>query len=49
MWGNLAIASTIAITILFGAAAIDHINDPLLWLVAASAMALTTARDNNGH
>ena len=45
VWGNLAIASTIAITILFGAAAIDHINDPLLWLVAASAMALTTARE----
>ena len=45
MWGNLAIASTIAITILFGAAAIDHFNDPLLWLVAASAMSLTTARE----
>ena len=45
MWGNLAIASTIAITILFGAAAIDHFDDPLLWLVAASAMTLTTARE----
>ena len=45
IWGNLAIASTIAITILFGAAAIDHFDDPLLWLVAASAMTLTTARE----
>ena len=45
IWGNLAIASTIAITILFGAAAIDHVADPLLWLVAASAMALTTTRE----
>ena len=45
IWGNLAIASTIAITILFGAAAIDHVADPLLWLVASSAMALTTARE----
>ncbi len=44
-WGNLAIASTIAITILFGAAAIDHAADPLLWSVAASAMILTTARE----
>ena len=45
IWGNLAIASTIAITILFGAAAIDHVADPLLWLVAASAMTLTIARE----
>ena len=45
IWGNLAIASTIAITIMFGAAAIDHFTDPLLWLVAASAMTLTTARE----
>ena len=44
-WGNLAIASTIAITILFGAAAIDHATDPLLWSVAASAMILTAARE----
>ena len=45
VWGNLAIASTVAITILFGAAAIDHFTDPLLWLVAAAAMTLTTARE----
>ena len=37
-WGNLTIAGTISITILFGAAAIDHATDPLLWLVAISAM-----------
>ena len=50
-WGNLTIAMTMAITILFGAAAIDHALDPLLWLVAAAACVLTTAReiimDNN--
>ena len=44
-WGNLTIAGTISITILFGAAAIDHAADPLLWLVAISAMMLTTARE----
>jgi geranylgeranylglycerol-phosphate geranylgeranyltransferase len=44
-WGNLTIAGTISITILFGAAAINHATNPLLWLVAASAMALTTARE----
>jgi len=44
-WGNLAIAGTISITILFGAAAINHALNPLLWLVAASAMVLTTARE----
>lgn len=44
-WGNLTIAGTISITILFGAAAINHATDPLLWLVAASAMILTTARE----
>ena len=36
-WGNLTIAATMSITILFGAAAIDHALDPLLWLVAAAA------------
>ena len=44
-WGNLTIAGTMAITILFGAAAIDHALDPLLWLVAAAACVLTTARE----
>ena len=44
-WGNLTIAGTISITILFGAAAIDHATDPLLWLVAISAMMLTAARE----
>ena len=44
-WGNLTIAGTISITILFGAAAIDHALDPLLWLVAAAACVLTTARE----
>ena len=44
-WGNLTIAGTMAITILFGAAAIDHAFDPLLWLVAAAACVLTTARE----
>ncbi len=44
-WGNLTIASTMSITILFGAAAIDHALDPLLWLVAAAACVLTTARE----
>ena len=44
-WGNLTIAGTISITILFGAAAINHATNPLLWLVAASAMILTTARE----
>ena len=44
-WGNLTIAGTISITILFGAAAIDHAADPLLWMVAISAMMLTTARE----
>jgi len=44
-WGNLTIAGTISITILFGAAAINHALDPLLWLVAAAACVLTTARE----
>ena len=44
-WGNLTIAATMAITILFGAAAINHALDPLLWLVAAAACVLTTARE----
>ena len=44
-WGNLTIAMTMAITILFGAAAIDHALDPLLWLVASAACILTTARE----
>lgn len=44
-WGNLTIAATMSITILFGAAAIDHALDPLLWLVAAAACVLTTARE----
>ena len=44
-WGNLTIASTMSITILFGAAAINHALDPLLWLVAAAACVLTTARE----
>ena len=44
-WGNLTIAMTMAITILFGAAAIDYALHPLLWLVAASACVLTTARE----
>ena len=44
-WGNLTIATTMSITILFGAAAIDHALDPLLWLVAAAACVLTTARE----
>ena len=44
-WGNLTIAGTISISILFGAAAIDHATDPLLWVVAFSAMLLTTARE----
>ena len=44
-WGNLTIASTMSITILFGAAAINHALDPLLWLVAAAACVLTSARE----
>ncbi len=44
-WGNLTIAMTMAITILFGAAAIDYALHPLLWLVAAAACILTTARE----
>ena len=44
-WGNLTIAMTMAITILFGAAAIDYALHPLLWLVAAAACVLTTARE----
>lgn len=44
-WGNLTIAGTMSITILFGAAAINHALDPLLWLVAAAACVLTTARE----
>tara|TARA_B100000959_G_scaffold61167_1_gene64282 strand:- start:2874 stop:3770 length:897 start_codon:yes stop_codon:yes gene_type:complete len=44
-WGNLTIATTMSITILFGAAAINHVLDPLLWLVAAAACVLTTARE----
>ena len=44
-WGNLTIAGTVAVTILFGAAAIDHVTDPLLWLIAISAMIMTTARE----
>ena len=40
-WGNLTIAMTMAITILFGAAAIDYALHPLLWLVAAAACVLT--------
>ena len=36
---------TMAITILFGAAAIDYALHPLLWLVAAAACVLTTARE----
>ena len=34
-----------AITILFGAAAIDYALHPLIWLVAAAACVLTTARE----
>ena len=44
-WGKLTIAMTMAITILFGAAAIDYALHPLLWLVAAAACILTTARE----
>jgi geranylgeranylglycerol-phosphate geranylgeranyltransferase len=44
-WGNLTIAGTVAVTILFGAAAIGHATDPLLWLIAISAMIMTTARE----
>ena len=45
LWGNLTIAGTIFITILFGAAAIDHATDPILWMVATGAMVLIMARE----
>ena len=45
LWGNLIIAGTIFITILFGAAAIDHATEPVLWVVAAGAMVLIMARE----
>ena len=45
LWGNLIIAGTVFITILFGAAAIDHATDPVLWMVAAGAMVLIMARE----
>ena len=45
LWGNLTIAGTIFITILFGAAAIDHATDPVLWIVATGAMVLIMARE----
>ena len=45
LWGNLIIAGTVFITILFGAAAIDHATDPVLWMVAAGAIVLIMARE----
>ena len=45
LWGNLTIAGTIFITILFGASAIDHATDPVLWMVATGAMVLIMARE----
>jgi len=45
LWGNLIIAGTIFITILFGAAAIDYATEPVLWVVAAGAMVLIMARE----
>ncbi len=45
LWGNLIIAGTVFITILFGAAAIDHATDPVLWIVATGAMVLIMARE----
>ena len=45
LWGNLIIAGTVFITILFGAAAIDHATEPVLWVVATGAMVLIMARE----
>jgi geranylgeranylglycerol-phosphate geranylgeranyltransferase len=45
LWGNLIIAGTIFITILFGAAAIDHATETVLWVVASGAMVLIMARE----
>ena len=45
LWGNLIIAGTVFITILFGAAAINHATEPVLWVVATGAMVLIMARE----
>ncbi|MCH2619720.1 MAG: UbiA family prenyltransferase [Candidatus Poseidoniia archaeon] len=45
LWGNLIIAGTVFITILFGAAAIGHATEPVLWMISAGAMVLIMARE----